>query len=274
MKTSVSLKASVVMVLTTLVCFLDTGCKKDEALINKEEESLTGPDSKTDYPGDVIQSWIRLQLKLTRTNPASPLIYGRIYAYTGITAYESVVPGLASYQSLADQINSFPDLPSINLSDGYYWPASANAGMAAIVKSLFPVTAPNTASIDSLEAANNVLYAGEASAEVLARSNAYGKQVAATIFEWSKTDGATENPPYTPPMGPGLWQPTPPAFMPASFPYWGNARLMVSQSGMGLEKYVPAVFSEDPVSAYYALAQRIYDVSQSLTDDQKIARAV
>jgi hypothetical protein len=262
MKTSLPLKAVVVMILTTLLCFLETGCKKDESLVTH----IPG----NEYSGDVVRSWIKLQLKLTRNTPASVLNFGRIYAYIGISLYESVVPGLLGYQSLAQQIKSLPVLPAADFSERYYWPASANAAMAVMSRKFFSAaSASNKASIDSLEAANKAIYSENASSDVLTRSIDFGKQVAAIIFEWSKTDGSDYNAPYTPPVGPGLWQPTPPLFMPASFPYWGNSRLIVPESGNGVENYVPEEFSENPVSAYYGLAKEIYNVCQSLTDDQK-----
>jgi hypothetical protein len=53
--------------------------------------------------------------------------------------------------------------------------------------------------------------------------------VAAHVFEWSKGDGGHEAylnnfPPYTPLVGPGLWVPTPPGFLPALQAYWGQNR--------------------------------------------------
>ena len=57
------------------------------------------------------------------------------------------------------------------------------------------------------------------------------KQLQQVVFSWSTTDGAANaNAPYTPPVGPGLWAPTPPAFAAAFGPYWGNDRLMVANS--------------------------------------------
>jgi hypothetical protein len=45
-----------------------------------------------------------------------------------------------------------------------------------------------------------------------------GKFVAARILRWRENDGwAAPSPPYELPLLPGLWQPTPPAFVPAAF---------------------------------------------------------
>jgi hypothetical protein len=59
------------------------------------------------------------------------------------------------------------------------------------------------------------------------RSVAQGQAVAKAVLAWASTDGfaTLNNCPYTPPVGPGLWVPTPPDF--ASHPLqpcWGELR--------------------------------------------------
>jgi hypothetical protein len=89
------------------------------------------------------------------------------------------------------------------------------------------------------------------------------------VFDWSTTDGASNaNAPYTPLVGPGLWAPTPPAFLPAFGPYWGNNRLMVATSLDGVAPKAPPVYSEDSSSYYYKMVKEVYDVSQALTPEQ------
>ena len=73
-------------------------------------------------------------------------------------------------------------------------------------------------------------------AEVLERSIEYGKTIASEIYDYSVTDGQDQcyasNFPtsYTPPVGDGLWVPTPPAFQSAMQPYWGNVRPFVTDN--------------------------------------------
>ncbi|GAB3337925.1 hypothetical protein GCM10027299_49560 [Larkinella ripae] len=224
-----------------------------------------------DYPGDVVRSWLTLQLKLALTAPGGPTSSPRRYAYTGIALYESIVPGLAGYQSIAPQLNGLPSLPPIEPNEVYYWPACANAAMAAMNRNFYPTTsASNKVLIDSLEAANFALYQKGRSADELNRSAAFGKQIAAAVFAWAKTDGNDNTLPYTPPVGPGLWVPTPPAFAPAALPNWGKSRPIVAGSDEGTELGTPIPYSEDPSSAYYAQVNDLYTVSQSLTTEQKI----
>jgi hypothetical protein len=243
-----------------------TSCQKEP--IPKEPTSKE-PNAQS-FSGDVVISWLNMQLKLTQTTPASPTFPPRRYAYTGIALYESIVPGLAGYQSIVAQLNGLPALPTVTPKMKYYWPACANAAMAAMNRNFHPTTsAANKFSIDSLEAANTALYLKEASADELARSVEFGKQIAAAVFEWSKSDGYDNATPYIPPTGPGLWVPTPPAFAAPGLPNFGKGRLIVSGSDAGADQGFPIPYSEDLSSAYYAQAKEVYDISQSMTAEQK-----
>lgn len=222
------------------------------------------------YPADVVTSWLTMQLKITQTTPTNPLFPARRFAYTGIALYESVVPGLAGYHSIAPQLNGLSALPTLAPNATYYWPACANAAMAAMNRYFHPMTsAANKAAIDSLERAFTTLFAKDSPADELRRSADFGKKIAAAVFEWSQTDGNDNQMAYTPPVGTGLWVPTPPAFAPASLPNWGQCRPLMTGSDRGVDPGVPLVYSEDPASAYYAQAKEVYDLSQHLTAEQK-----
>jgi hypothetical protein len=63
--------------------------------------------------------------------------------------------------------------------------------------------------------------------------------------------------------------PTPPAFGAAVLPNWGKGRLIVANSDAGADQGAPIPYSADPASAYYAQVKELYDISQSLTAEQK-----
>ena len=222
------------------------------------------------YPADVLTSWLTLQLKLTRTTPAPPPVVARRFAYSGIAGYEAIVAGLPGYQTIAPQLNGLPALPTPTPAVSYYWPASANAALAAMSRYFYPTTsAANKAAIDSLEAATSQLYQTHHDPEELNRSAAFGKQIANAVFDWAKTDGNDNTTPYIPVVGQGLWIPTPPAFLPAALPNWGKNRPILLGSDAGADQGPPVPYSEDPQSAYYAQAQEVLIISQHLTDEQK-----
>ncbi len=78
---------------------------------------------------------------------------------------------------------------------------------------------------------------------------------------------------YTPPVGPSLWDSTPPNYRPAIEPYWSQVRPMVMRSSDEIvpEPHLP--FSTDPTSAFYAQALHVVQAQRTLTDPQRdIAR--
>lgn len=236
-----------------------------------DEDPAVDPSPPTSsYKADVAVAWLNVQLKVTRTTPVvAANTFGRSFGYSGIASYEAVVPGMAGYKSLASQLNGLTGLPVADRSQVYSWPLSANAALAAISRSIFTNTSPaNLATIDSLEAATKVGYQASLSPEIINRSVDFGRQVAAAVFEWSRTDGYDNATAYTPPTGPGLWVPTPPAFGPPIFPFWGNKRTLVAGSGDGAEPGPPLAYSATPGSPFYLMGMEVVDVAQARTPDQ------
>jgi len=258
-----------------MAILLFSSCQKWEDIehyINGTEGHGNMQQTKT-YSSEVAFKWVDMQLRLIRTNP-TPLggvPSQRYYGYSAIALYESVVPGMPTYQSLSGQLTDFPAMPKTKMGYGYYWPACANATMAAMTRSFFTgATDANKASVDSLENALNEAYKMQTDSAELNRSNTFGKAVAQMVFNWSTMDGASNaNAAYTLPVGPGLWEPTPPANAAAFGPYWGKNRLMVSKSTDGSEPEAPPVYSEDSTSDFYKMVKEVYDASQTLTPEQK-----
>ena len=253
-------------VLVMLISIFFTNCNKGG--------SSSAPAKE--YPADVAVAWMNLHMKLTVVTPGfNSVVADRSFAYAGLVLYESVVPGMKDYQSIALQLGA----GSVNNLSGsqtasYYWPASANAAMAAITKSLFGnASAASLATIDSLEAAFHTQFQSQASAKEIENSELFGRQVASAIFEWSKTDGGDQayshvtSPAYIPPTGPDRWIPTPPAFGAPILPYWGNNRSFVAGIAAATQPGAPTAYSETPGSAFYEMVNELYTVSLTLSHD-------
>jgi len=271
-------KNQLAVLLIASVSVFGLSCQKEKQMPNQEEITSEQNGShghlkqtKT-FSSEVALKWIDMQLRLFRTNatPIGGLPPQRYYGYSAIALYESVVPGMPGNKSLSGQLTDMPAMPETLHGRAYHWPACGNAALAAMTRNFFPNTsAANKASIDSLENALNTAYQTEASEEEFQRSVNFGKAVAQLVFNWSTTDGASNaNAPYTPPVGPGLWAPTPPAFAAAFGPYWGNNRLLVTGSLNGTDPQAPPTYSTEPSSVYYAMVKEVYDISQALTPEQ------
>ncbi len=256
-------------------------CKKNidqMATVQKLEESTNAnkphghlQQTKT-HSSDVVQAWINFDLRLLRTNASlNNYVMMQHFAYSSIAMYESVVPGMPAYQTLSGQLNQMPPMPPTSPGFAYHWAASANATLAAMVRYFYPtISASDKISTDSLEEALNTFYVDQVSAEIFQRSVVFGKDVAQKVFDWSTTDGSlTLHPSYIIPVGPGLWQPTPPGFLAPQNPFWRTNRPLIPGSVTASQLPPPTPYSTDPSSPFYAQVKQVYDASLVLTTDQK-----
>lgn len=222
------------------------------------------------YPNDVLDKWISLQIRLMKDAVGIPNIgFTRPYAYSGITAYEAIAQGISDDRWITIHWNGLTGLPDADRSKKYFWPQSMNAAMAEVNHKLFPkANTADSSAIDSLESAIQGSFSENT--EVIQRSSNFGIAVADAIFNWSETDGYKHaSDPYTPPTGPGLWVPTPPGFAAASTPYWGKLRPVVAGSLDNTQPGPPPFpYSEDPSSDFYKMVLQVYTASQNLTADQ------
>ncbi|MGH3119015.1 MAG: vanadium-dependent haloperoxidase [Gaiellales bacterium] len=232
------------------------------------------------YGAEVPAAWFDLALDLVQTTPGySPPVASRAFAYAGLALYEALVPGMDGFQSLGDVLASLDQLPTAGKNAAYDWPTVANAGLASILRSLFPTGQPEQlAAVDALESSFIERLRAGLPAGVFARSVRRGQDVAAALFEWSKGDGGHEGflhnfPPYDPPVGPGYWVPTPPGFLPALQPYWGSNRCLAVANGAACPPGDHPPFSEDRASVFYGQALEVYEAVNQLSQEQEeIAR--
>jgi len=248
-----------------LLCGSFTSCNKNEHFPYPENNDASK------YSSDVIDKWLTLQIRLYKDAIGIPNVaFARFYAYSGVAALEALAPGSILSASTKGKWNGLINLPEADKSNEYYWPASVNASLAFMNRSIFTTAnAADKAAIDSLENVLNASYLLIENRNKVARSDSFGKAIASAIFNWSETDGyKNQSNPYTPPAGPGLWVPTPPAFAPASTPYLGKNRPIIAGSTDNTQPGPPIPYSEDPKSAFYQMAAQVYGTSQTLTPDQ------
>lgn len=265
-----------IFLLSTIITLMISvnSCKKNDSdfakQLSKIEKDQGHLKQTKTFSSDVVTRWLNLQLDMLRV----PLAPGtgsqgvdRCQAYSGIATYESVVPGMPAYQSLTNQLTSFPEMPATEPGKEYHWAASANAALAEMNRKLFPATSDaNKTSINNLESTLQAIYASEVDAATLQRSIEFGKEVAKRVSEWAATDGsANVNPPYVP-LGPGFWVPTAPT--PPVNPYASQRRLLVPGVADGTALEPPPPYSANPASAFFAMAKDVYDKSLVLTPEQ------
>jgi PAP2 superfamily len=243
----------------------DTSDSKNSGLANEDDNDNAGKKANA----QVALDWYKLQLRiLLERNSALNGVY---FGYIGIGLYESVRYGTEHSVSLSTKLYQMPAMPAKENNKRYNWPASANAAMAKMVRSFYTgLTAANKASIDSLENVYNEKLKLTAGIEVFNRSQAYGQSIAAAVYNWSLTDNFNPgNTGYVPPVFPGAWVPTPPAFANPINPYYGTARPFMAANLTNVAPAFPAAYSEVVNSDFYKIAKLDYDVSKTLTTEQK-----
>jgi hypothetical protein len=224
-----------------------------------------------------VTAWFDLILELIRQTPGfSPPVASRALGYAGVTAYESVAPGIPGAQSLVGQLNELASLPQVQTDAAYHWPSVANSALAGITRRLFANgDGAQRAAIDGLELSLRKRYAMQADPGVIQRSIRQGRLVAAAIYAWSRTDGGHEayyfNTPldYIPPISDGLWSATPPGYLRALQPYWGQNRPFLLADGAECAPEPPPEYSTDPSSAMYLDAMEVYETVRNLTPEQR-----
>jgi hypothetical protein len=217
---------------------------------------------------NVATDWYKLQLKILLERNSA--LNGVHFGYIGIGLYEAVRYGSNNSASLATKLYQMPEMPAKENNVVYNWQESANAAMAAMVRSFYTgLTSANMASIDSLETAYNQKFQSTAGSGVFERSQTFGRSIATAIYNWYQTDNFNpSNAGYVPPVFEGAWVPTPPAFVNGVMPYIGTARTYLI-SNAGLTVPPPVTYSEDPNSDFYKMVKNVYDVSKALTTDQQ-----
>ena len=238
-----------------------------------------------------ITNWVNMTLYIVKNTPNNtPTYSSRGFAYIGLTMYETVVYGNPTYNSMNGILNGLNNLPKPDLTQKYNWEISLNAGQAYILAKIYEHTNNlNKAYISKLEQEILNKLSINTNQDIIERSIKYGKLVASTIFEWSKTDGGylayNQNlyPYYVKPnihgalwIAPGKDVVSSPNFQGAVVdpvrlgplhPYWGENRNFL-KTNADLKVPVPVEYSDSVNSDCYKYFKAVYDSTSNLTTDQ------
>ena len=268
---------------TALVVFGFTGQIHAQAQMSQQTATVAARTADT-YSAAVATEWTSLALSLTQQTPGfSPPIASRAFGYLGLALYESIVPGMPGYTSLAGQLNELNSLPVAQPDEPLHWPIVANASMAMMTRMMFSNATPeNKGRIDQLERLLPLKYGQDFdpntyTPEIINRSDSFGKLMAMAIMTWARTDGGHEawgplrrnRANYVPPSGAGRWTATPPAFAKPLLPYWGENRPFFLKSVKDCPAPPPPEYSEDINSVFYKNAQEVYNISNAATQEQR-----
>ena len=244
--------------LLAVVAVLGAGCA---------EPSLDAVSAEAADP-DLLHGVV---LKTTETmthDIFSPPQAGRVYAYQSVAAYEAFAAVTGERASLAGQLRDFEAVPAP--------PPEPVHGPAAALHAALAVGEALTFSDEDIAA-----YRGEVEGQLAAagvrgalaeRSAAYGRAVAAHVLAWASDDQYAQTrsaPAYTVTNEPGTWRPTPPAYLDAIEPAWGEIRPFVLDSAAQFKPEPPYPYSLEPGTPFRREVDEVYEVTNDLTPEQQ-----
>lgn len=203
-------------------------------------------------------------------NNFPPMIGSRNYAYANIAAYECIVAGDASYQTLAGQIKHLPALPKPEAGKEIDYSLAA---LLAFTKVGNAVTFPEGSMMGYYDDLKKGADSAGIPADVLTNTINFSDTIAKSILSWAKKDNylqtrtATR---YTVLDSPGRWVPTPPMYATGVEPHWREIRTMILDSASECMPVRPPVYDvTNKNSEYYKALLEVKNIGDSLTEEQK-----
>jgi hypothetical protein len=227
------------------VCLLFISCEKQKSIV-------VTPDEYHAAIENVTQIMIH--------DIFSPPVASRIFVYPNVAAYEVIAQNSKTYSSLQGQLKGLDSIPALD-------PKSAvNKDLAALIAHM-EVSKQLVFSEDMIEVFRDSLYKKweNENADEFEVSREYGLKVAERIKKWMGKDNYKET--RTLPKfsvfakQAGRWQPTPPAYMDAVEPHWGEIRTLVLDSASQFKPAPALPFSLDKNSPFFKEVQEVYDIS-------------
>jgi hypothetical protein len=175
---------------------------------------------------DVVLDWNAIMQ--TTVNTTFPFVQGRSAAIVQLAVFEAVNAIAGGYQ---------PYLGTITAPPGASPDAAAIVAAHDTLVALYPASAAN---LDAQEALS-LLAIPDSQSKV--DGVAVGQEAAVAMLTLRANDGSSAVVGYTPGNNPGDWQPTPPAFLPALSPGWGQVTTFGIKSGSQFRSAPPPVLN-------------------------------
>jgi hypothetical protein len=203
---------------------------------------------------DVVTDWNNAALDAIRADRTAPPIASRSLAIAHVAIYDAV-NGIARTHE--------PYLVPSGVSTSASRVAAATAAAHRALVSLFP---SHTSTFDGLHAA---ILAGIPNSPQKTNGITWGEFVANQILAARANDGSTAivQPPGG--SGPGVWIPTPPAFLPYLLPQWGFVvPFVMSSSSQFRPPGPPALDSQQYAADYEEVKELGAAVGSTRTEEQ------
>ena len=203
-------------------------------------------------------------------NNFPPMIAARNYVYANIAAYECIVAGDSSYQTLSGQLNKMPPMPAPEAGKKIDFKLAA---LLAFTKVGNAVTFPEGSMMAYYDELIKKVDDAGMPEEEIDDTKAFSDKVFAAIMDWSKKDNYAQTrsaSKYTVTDEDGRWVPTPPSYTSALEAHWMEIRTLVLDSaGQCKPAPAPKFLLKDTTSQFYRAVMEVKNVGDHLTDEQK-----
>lgn len=251
-----------------------TSCSKDETQdVNTLPIELS---TKTKaYDAKLAQDWMSLAYEAVKQRGFFALDASRLYAYTSITLYESMVHGMDNGRSLNGQLQGLNNLPQPDVNKQYDWAiVMCHAAPIVMTHMLLDPDFSLRQRVKQFEIDQEKVIVDrfQPSQQVMLDSKNFGLALANAIIAYADADntaaaklvpytmpGTENNPQYFDGNGTSNF------FM---LPFWWTARPLAINAYNICQPDGPYAYSEDPQNIYYKDVQEVYEATQ---DPEKVA---
>lgn len=262
-----------------LTITLIVGCQGEGELDmqpdQKSEFKYDQVKPSTQYNAELAQQWMQMAYNSVKARGFFALDASRLYAYTSLVMYESMVHGFPNGLSMEGQLKSFSQVPKPTQNLKYDWGIVLCHATPKVLNHM--LQRPNTtiaSDISNLERSQERALIQESNlpTDVIANSKAFGAALADHIIKYADSDGTAEllTRQYTMPstsVNPAFYdgvEQANPFFM---APFWWTARSFVIPTALTCKPLPPYTYSEDPASKYY---QDVLEVLDATKDKDKV----
>jgi len=198
----------------------------------------------------------------------SPPVASRIYAYVNIAGYEAAHYQDKNYISFVGRLHGLSHLSKPVPGKEYCYALAGVSALLSVAKSM----------IISEEKIGNfydaILKDFKATGipdEVFNNSIVLGGKIAGDVITWSLQDNYQQTrslSKYIVNNDAATWKPTPPAYMKAIEPHWGELRTFLIDTAQQFKPVPPTKFSTDTSSRFYKEARDVETIGNNLTAEQ------
>lgn len=215
-----------------------------------------------------VQSLHRAQKAITAVivhDIFSPPVASRIYLYSNLAAYEALTvdKDVKSFYTINKNFPEWSNKPDA---------VSVDPELSSLIALIYTASRYVFSDSSMLDSMNNILKP-YIHYPLFKASEAWGKRVSDSVFNWSKTDGYLRTRKlrrYSFGRDASSWKPTPPGYIAAVEPYWGQIRCIILDS---LEAFRPPFvlpFSTDTASPFYKQAKEVYQQTKEMRKEDTL----